>query len=270
MTLYTEVERHHLNLNQRQEETIAQPVHNQLVYLSENLQSHNQLYNSAAGLLALCAELKTNRLECNVINLKAFLVEELNNFGLRATQLGIDKIHTDATRYLLCAVLDEFILNQQLDQEYHWQSDEDWSKQSLVNIFYYDLWGGEKFFEILDHMLEDAEANIQLIEVISICLSLGYEGKFRMMELGKERLNLLRNKILLVLQQHYPDYKLSLINISEPRPKKVKTNYAITWFICFSIIAVMLCCFLYSYFNQELQQQASPTYSLIHDLSQGN
>ena len=69
-----------------------------------------------------------------------------------------------AARYVLCTFLDEIVLGTP------WGSESVWSTQSLLSSFHNETWGGEKFFLILDSMLQDPAGNINLIELMYVCL----------------------------------------------------------------------------------------------------
>ena len=76
-------------------------------------------------------------------------------------------------RYVLCTFVDSAVLNTP------WGAQGDWAGQSLLVIFHKEVSGGEKFFSILDRLRSNPSRYIDLIELVYVCLALGYEGKYR-------------------------------------------------------------------------------------------
>ena len=55
-------------------------------------------------------------------------------------------------------------------------------------MFHKEAQGGEKFFEILERLRAEPDRYIDLIELLYVCLALGYEGKYRARPSGQRRL----------------------------------------------------------------------------------
>ena len=83
--------------------------------------------------------------------------------------------HEDAlvARYVLCTFVDTAVLNTP------WGAQGDWAGQSLLVMFHKEVSGGTKFFEILERLRAEPDRYIGLIELVYVCLALGYEGKYR-------------------------------------------------------------------------------------------
>nr|WP_235610849.1 type IVB secretion system protein IcmH/DotU [Bordetella sp. H567] len=62
--------------------------------------------------------------------------------------------------------------------------------------FHGEASGGERFFTILHHLSRDPAANIDALELLYIILSLGMEGRYRLMEGGAMELEQLRARLL--------------------------------------------------------------------------
>ena len=156
----------------------------------------------AATLIGVMTQLKRAHLTGNIQILRQYLLEAIVDFEVKANQQQLAKSTINSARYILCATLDEIILSQQLNEQAPWNSQNDWSKQSLVSTFYQDNWGGENFFEILEQAQRIVEQNIELLELIFLCLQLGFQGKYQIMEQGQQRLILLREKLYIVIYQY--------------------------------------------------------------------
>lgn len=86
---------------------------------------------------------------------------EIRVFEHQAHKQGYPPQIILAARYLLCSFLDE---------QQHTQ---------LLLFFQHETYGGERFFVILERSCEAPNEYIALLELGYLCLSLGYQGKYR-------------------------------------------------------------------------------------------
>lgn len=155
----------------------------------------NPIVQSAGPLIAVLAELKLPEVYCDVDRLRRKLTTQIKEFENNAKLKGIAAMTVLVARYVLCAALDEAVLSLPSGQQSTWAS------QSLLSTFHEDAGGGEKFFMIMDRMNQDPALNIDMLELIYICLSLGFEGKYRVMDGGYEQLRMLRESLYQRIQQ---------------------------------------------------------------------
>lgn len=160
----------------------------------------NPLVNNAAVLLGLISSLRSLPYHADAASLRAHIVEEIKSFEVNTRNLGATPEDIFTARYLLCAVLDETVLST------NWGGESTWSKQSLLSTFHNETWGGEKFFLILDRLLQDPARHINLLELIYLCLSFGFEGKYRVLEGGRSKLDERREQLHIRLQQLRGEY----------------------------------------------------------------
>lgn len=224
----------------------------------------NTLVSCAAPLLAIMIQLKLACLTGKIKALRQHLLEAVVVFEVQANQLAMPKTTINSARYILCAALDEIILDQQLSEQAPWDKHNDWSKQSLVSTFYQDVWGGEKFFEVLEHSLQTAEQQLDLLELICFCLQLGFKGKYRIMEHGEERLALLQEKLYTIIQQYRAKSTepVAVKNV-DPTQKKWLPNPYILVLLTTGILGGTLVD-LYLFFNQQLNTLVQPIYQIMH------
>lgn len=71
--------------------------------------------------------------------------------------------------FAVCAWIDEQILLSD------WQRKELWQLNTLQKQYFHTTHAGEKFFEVLDGLLPEKDA--QIIEVYHFCIKLGFQGK---------------------------------------------------------------------------------------------
>ena len=109
-----------------------------------------------------------------------------------------------SARYCVCAVLDEAVLNTP------WGSESGWSQRTLLSIFHNETAGGEKFFQILDRMKDYPADNIDILELLYVFVSLGFEGKFRVQQRGRDAIEQLRDDLFSCIRMTRGEYERSL------------------------------------------------------------
>jgi type VI secretion system protein ImpK len=149
----------------------------------------NPLTTAATTLLALVGQLRDSAHHPDPTNLFQHVGHELREFegAARAQNESPDAVL--AARYVLCTVLDETILNTP------WGSQSVWATQTLLSSFHNEAWGGEKFFQLLDRLLQDPGRNLHLLELMYLCLALGFEGKYRIKDRGRADLDRLQESL---------------------------------------------------------------------------
>src|SRR3990167_2355885 len=97
--------------------------------------------------------------------------------------------------------------------------EKEWEKHKLLLFFQQEDWGGERFFIILERLEQDPLFYIDLLELTYLCLSLGYEGKFRYQERGhlklQEIINNLFEKIKQIRHELKPDFNSKRILVKQ-------------------------------------------------------
>lgn len=138
-------------------------------------QGLNPLENAASNLLALLTGLKNTHSHADPAGLHRQLIREVQEFDTRARQLGVNDDQTlTRARYVICATLDDIILNTPWGQQFGW------SKKTLQGTFFRKEWAGDEFFKLLDKLLSDPSNHRQLLELMAICLDLGFKGGYRL------------------------------------------------------------------------------------------
>ncbi len=117
------------------------------------------------------------------------LTQEIETFNQNAALQNLDNSQVSVTRYLLCTFLDELICTT------YWGKDNDWAHGSLLSHFFRETYGGEKFFQLLTKLLASPANNIHLLEFMYVCISLGFEGKYRIQTKGKMELESIRDNL---------------------------------------------------------------------------
>lgn len=169
-----------------------------------DLESNNPLLSGAFSLLSLVSRLRNLSFHEAVNELQQRLIDEIKNFEQRASYKGALRQEVDIAKYLLCSLLDETVLNTP------WGSQSGWGHNSLSSLFYKKLVGGEEFFQIVDQLKQQPSQNQHLLELAYLCLSLGFEGKYRYANNGPAVLERQRLELYLLIQRLKGDPELAL------------------------------------------------------------
>ncbi len=155
----------------------------------------NPLLQAAAPLLALAPRLRTMARHPDPAALRMSLVEAIKRFEAAVRALGVPNQEVVAARYILCTMLDEAAASTP------WGGSGAWASQSLLVQFHNESWGGEKVFQLLSRLAEDPAKNRNLLELVYTALSLGFEGRYRVLDNGRAQLDSVRERLLQMVRQ---------------------------------------------------------------------
>lgn len=164
----------------------------------------NPLLVAGLSLLSLAFRLRNSSSHQAINELQQRLVNEIRAFENKALQQGVSQEHMRMASYALCVLLDESILNTP------WGAQSIWGHQSLLILFHKEAWGGEKFFQILEHLMRQPAQSLYLLELYYLCLSLGFEGKYRIMANGHNALEQSRAELYQLIQRLRGDFEREL------------------------------------------------------------
>ena len=176
----------------------------------------NPLIAAANPLLNIAPQLRATPHHSDPAALRDYLAKNVKAFESRAKAAGVAPDKVIGARYALCTLLDEAAASTP------WGSGV-WASQSLLVMFHGEAWGGEKFFQLLSKLAENPTANHDLLEFMYVCLALGFEGRYRVMENGKAQLDTLRERLAQLLSKEGGEYERDLSPQWQPaqihRPK---------------------------------------------------
>jgi type VI secretion system protein ImpK len=159
----------------------------------------NPLVRAANPLLDLVTPLRSMASHPDVESLRMQLVQAIKAFEAEAKAAQVQHDQIAASRYALCTLLDETISSTP------WGGGGVWASRSLLVAFHNEAFGGEKFFLILQKLSQDPKNNLPALELMYLCLALGLEGRYRVIDNGRSQLELLRERLQqLIAQQHAP------------------------------------------------------------------
>ena len=141
----------------------------------------NRLNACAAPLFSLISRVRNRAQHADPDRLRQAVVAEVRDFENRALQAGIPAQVVKVARYALCATLDDVVLNTP------WGGQSSWAVQSMVGTFHRETVGGDRFYDLLARLEKEPGTNIDMLEFIYMCLSLGFEGRLRVEQGGQDR-----------------------------------------------------------------------------------
>lgn len=164
----------------------------------------NRLADAAGTLLSLVGQLHGTTSHPDIDTLRAHVEQEVKSFEKTARAGGADAETVSTARYLLCTLIDETVLGTP------WGNESIWSEQTLLAKFHREAWGGEKFFSILDYLLQEPARYIDLLELVYLCLAMGFEGKYRVQEQGSRKLESIHEHLLYTIREIRGEFERDL------------------------------------------------------------
>lgn len=150
----------------------------------------NPLLAAASVLLALVPKLRATTQHDDPAALRLQLLQCIAEFDALASAGGVPRPKISAARYVLCTFIDEVIAQTP------WGAGGGWAERNLLQEFHEERWGGEKAFQLLERLGQDAENNADLLELFYVCLQLGFEGRYRGAPDGRAQLDAIAAGVL--------------------------------------------------------------------------
>ncbi|WP_440887511.1 type VI secretion system protein TssL, long form [Vibrio sp. WZ-1] len=220
----------------------------------------NLVLAEANGLLSIVAQIRATSTHSDIHHLKESLAQKLRDYENRLRQKEVSLETIDVARYSLCCVIDEAVLNT------NWGGQSVWSHDSLLSSFYSSSKGGEAFYENLNKCMSSAESNLDLLELMFVCMSLGFVGQYRLEQNGLESHRRLRKRVTTILKnfgrcnniEWAYDPSEGITNGSR------STERAPLWVLCSVTAAVLACIFMY--FSHDLNSASNKSFSNLMNL----
>lgn len=221
----------------------------------------NPLVNAASTLIAVFEKTRASVSHPDVGGLHQRMVNEIKTFENTAKQTGIKPEVVLSARYAMCVALDEAVLNTP------WGSESAWPQRTLLSVFHNETSGGEKFFLILERMKEQPAENLYILELMYILLSLGFEGKYRVIHRGRDMIEQMRDDLFNIIRRQRGEYERSLSPSWRGlgKTRNSLADYIPMWVIG-SIVGAIL--FLsYSGFRVWLYDSSSPVVNQLDEIA---
>jgi len=195
----------------------------------------NQLTACASTLFSLISRIRNRAQHMDPDKLRQSVVAEVRAFENRALQAGIAAQTVKVARYALCATLDDVVLNTP------WGGQSAWGLQSMVGTFHRETVGGDRFYDLLARLEKEPGGNIDMLEFLYMCMSLGFEGRLRVEQGGLEKHLQIRAALARIIRaQRGPlEWDLSPHWQGEKKPFKALSAWKLVW-IAIAITSLLL------------------------------
>ncbi len=222
----------------------------------------NPLVSAADTLLAVHSKVRQSARHPDVAGLYRQLTQEIRQFEAKAREQGLPPETVLAARYILCSVLDEAVLNTP------WGSDSPWAQRTLLSAFHNETSGGEKFFQILDRMNQAPSQNLDMLELMYLCLSLGFEGRYRLAHRGRDVLEQIKDDVYRTIRRYRGEHERSLSpsweGLGRTRSTLTETVPLWVWAAMVALVLVLT----YSGFRYWLYTSSSPVVEQLQSVNE--
>jgi len=214
----------------------------------------NPLEKSASLLLNLLGQIRNTASHPDPTALHQQLAGEMRQFESRAQKSGIAPETIFTARYILCTTVDEFVLSTP------WGAVSIFRNQSLLRLFHQETSGGEKFFLLLDKLINNPAKNIDLLELMYVCLALGFQGRYRVETDGTSKVEAIRENLYRTIRNFRGDNETALSPHWQGVDKSLvsKTVRMPMWAIISIVLAVLA--FIFVAFSFSLNRSTEPLY----------
>lgn len=151
--------------------------------------SFSRLLDAAAPVLALIVAARDMESHPDPDSLLESAIVEVRAFETAALAGGHASEAIRLARYALCATMDDVVLATP------WGGQTAWAGRGLVTTIHRETMSGERFFTVLDSLLAKPDENHDVLEVFYVCLSLGFEGRYRVMPRGAAEISRMRDRL---------------------------------------------------------------------------
>ncbi len=193
----------------------------------------NALVAAASSLLGLAIRVKNKATHSDVDGLRQRVMGELRQFENAAVKSG-------AAHYAVCATVDDLILNTP------WGSRSVWTSLGMVSTFHKGVSGGERFFDMLKHLEKDPEKNLEVLELMYLCLTLGFEGRLRLDPRGATLHGQIRDSLFQTIRRRRGEFErdISIHWRGIDSGHRPLTSYVPIWVVAVIAVALMMATFM--------------------------
>ena len=195
----------------------------------------NELVAIATPLFSLISRIRNRAQHLDPEKLRTSVVAEVRRFEESALKARIEPKKIKVARYALCATLDDVVLNTP------WGDQSSWGLRSMVATFHRETVGGDRFYDLLSRLEQDPGGNVDLLEFMYMCLSLGFEGRLRVDPAGATRHQEIRTSLASIIRNQRgaaePDLSPSWQGVN--RPHRPLSAWRAVWIATAALAAVL-------------------------------
>src|ERR1700710_879258 len=156
------------------------------------------LIAAASPLLQLLSRLRNTASQPDSGDLRERAAAEIRRFEQVSRDTGVPMEQLRPAHYALCASLDDVV------QATPWGSQGAWAARSLVSTFHQEVRSGDRFFDMLNQVKQHPGKFLPVIELMYLCLSLGFQGRYRLSPRGPAELEKVREETFGVIARQRP------------------------------------------------------------------
>lgn len=238
-------------------EPIPRPAAQQPSSTRRDGDNASPLVEAAATLFFRVTQVRHAAGQMDVYALRRDFAEDLATFDQRAQATELPPELITQARYALCTFADETVLTTP------WGNQSKWQEESLLSSYFNETWGGDRFFAILDQAKQQPGRTIALLEVLFVCLMLGFEGKYHVLERGRSRREEVIDDLFRVIRamRGDPEAELSPHWRGVESEGRAIADYLPLW--VFAAVALALLVALYLAFRLALSGAAYPVFEQL-------
>jgi len=158
----------------------------------------NPLVAAAAPLLDLVGRLRNTARPPDSGDLRERAVAAMRRFEQDARETGLAAEQLRAAHYALCATVDDVVLNTP------WGSQGPWNTASLIATFHREVGSGDRFFQLLERLQKEPGKFKETLELMHLCISLGFQGRYRLSPRGPAELERVREGLYAIIAGQRP------------------------------------------------------------------
>ena len=195
----------------------------------------NPLVDAAAYLFSIIGKLKQLKSYRHLNQLHKELIHEINQFQEMVKAQNYSSEYILVSRYALCATLDDIIANTV------WGGQGQWDNYNVLAVFNQDTLNQDRFFVILERIIKDPVQYIDVMELMYICLSLGFKGHYRTTDFGHAHLEQITHALYKRIQIYRGDYHKTLAPYPlKLTPQNKSARYETPVWLIFLIAAIAI------------------------------
>jgi type VI secretion system protein ImpK len=224
----------------------------------------NPLADAASHLLSMAGKLKHTPSYRSLHRLQQTLIQEINLFQTTIKNHGYHAEYSLICRYVLCALFDDMI------PQTPWGNQNQWEAYSLLNAYEQHTNHQDKCFTILERALKEPSLYIDLMELMYLCLSLGYKGRYRATEHSQYQLEQITDHLYHQIRAHRGHFNKTLSPTPIKLPKiaapLTRTHHPSPLLVLLATICLIIAIFAgLSYLLDTLSNEAYPSIHTIEN-----
>ncbi len=219
---------------------------NQSLLLTNRVVTHqpgaglNPLVDAAGYLFSVLGKLKQLNSCRQLGKLQKELIQEVNAFQEALKNQGYNAEYIIIARYVICATIDDVLSNTSWGDR--------WNAHSLLTAFNQDSTQQDKFFTIMERTIKEPAAYIDLMELMYICLSLGYKGQLRSTEHNQYQLEQITSNLYKHIRAFRGNVTKNLSPTPLKTPKAVQKSTVSRQYMSYAFIFCVTACIIMAIF----------------------